>query len=57
MRLPNNRKEGEYDGKDRRAVACANCGKNTWVAADELHYCPRCYRMVEALSKKRGRSI
>jgi hypothetical protein len=47
MRVPD--RNGEYDGKERYAVACANCGKNTWVAEDELHYCPKCYRMVEKI--------
>ena len=47
MRVPD--RNGEDDGKERYAVACANCGKNTWVAEDELHYCPKCYRMVEKI--------
>ena len=47
MRVPD--RNGEYDGKERYAVACANCGKNTWGAEDELHYCPKCYRMVEKI--------
>lgn len=33
--------------KNRFPVACANCGKTTWVAGDELRYCPPCYRKVE----------